>query len=612
MSDPRKRNSAAMTDGPARAPARSQLKSIGFSDEDLARPIVGVAHEWIETMPCNFNHRRMAQRVKEGVRAAGGTPMEINTISVSDGVSMGTEGMRASLVSREVITDSIEVAAIGHSFDALVVIVGCDKTIPAGAMALARLNIPGLALYSGSIAPGKFRGQDITIQEVFEGVGAHAAGKLTADELMEIENAACPGAGACGGQFTANTMATALDFLGISPPGANVVPAMDGGKADTAFEAGRLVMDLLDRNVRPRDIITRESVENAISAVAATGGSTNAVLHLMAIAHEAGVDLELEDFDRIASRVPILADLKPWGNYVATDVFEAGGLSLVARELLKLGLLHGEERYVDGRTMADVAAAAQETPGQQVIYPAENPLKPTGGILILRGNLAPDGCVIKVSGQARNTFTGPARVFDGEEACFQAVIDQDIEAGSFIVIRNEGPAGGPGMREMLAVTGALQGAGYGRLGGADDRRPLLRRLPRFHDRPCRARSLPPRPHRRRPRRRPDHLRRGQTPPGRTSDRRANRGTSGRLAASGPALPEGRHGQIRRPRLLRQPGSRHHRLTPLTVHRGPGCAQPGTLCGRVEPDSRLTHSHPPSAETGSPARVACDLHEGVHC
>ena len=294
MSDPRKRNSAAMTDGPARAPARSQLKSIGFSDEDLARPIVGVAHEWIETMPCNFNHRRMAQRVKEGVRAAGGTPMEINTISVSDGVSMGTEGMRASLVSREVITDSIEVAAIGHSFDALVVIVGCDKTIPAGAMVLARLNIPGLALYSGSIAPGKFRGQDITIQEVFEGVGAHAAGKLTADELMEIENAACPGAGACGGQFTANTMATALDFLGISPPGANVVPAMDGGKADTAFEAGRLVMDLLDRNVRPRDIITRESVENAISAVAATGGSTNAVLHLMAIAHEAGVDLELE------------------------------------------------------------------------------------------------------------------------------------------------------------------------------------------------------------------------------------------------------------------------------------------------------------------------------
>ena len=461
MSDPRKRNSAAMTDGPARAPARSQLKSIGFSDEDLARPIVGVAHQWIETMPCNFNHRRMAQRVKEGIRAAGGTPMEVNTISVSDGVSMGTEGMRASLISREVITDSIEVAAIGHSFDALVVIVGCDKTLPAGAMALARLNIPGLALYSGSIAPGKFRGQDITIQEVFEGVGAHAAGKLSADELMEIENAACPGAGACGGQFTANTMATALDFLGISPPGANVVPAMDGGKADTAFEAGRLVMDLLDRDVRPRDIITRESVENAISAVAATGGSTNAVLHIMAIAHEARVDLELEDFDRIASRVPILADLKPWGNYVATDVFQAGGLSLVARELHKLGLLHGDQRYVDGRTIAEVANAAVETPGQQVIYPADNPLKPTGGILILRGNLAPDGCVIKVSGQERDTFTGPARVFDGEEACFQAVIDQDIEAGSFIVIRNEGPAGGPGMREMLAVTGALQGAGMG-------------------------------------------------------------------------------------------------------------------------------------------------------
>ncbi len=461
MSDPRKRNSAVMTDGPSRAPARSYLKSIGFSDADLARPIVGVAHEWIETMPCNFNHRRLAERVKEGIRACGGTPMELNTISVSDGVSMGTEGMRASLVSREVIADSIEVAAIGHSFDALVVIVGCDKTIPAAAMVLARLDIPGLALYSGSIAPGRFRGRNVTIQDVFEGVGMHAAGKLDDAGLLELENAACPGAGACGGQFTANTMATALEFLGISPSGANAVPATDGSKHDTAFEAGRIVMDLLERNVRPRDIITRQAVENAIAAVAATGGSTNAVLHLMAIANEAGVPLELEDFDRIASSVPILADLKPWGRFVATDVYAAGGLSLIARELLKGGHLHGGVRYVDGRTLAEAAQAAVETPGQQVVAPIERPLKPSGGLLILRGNLAPDGCVIKVSGQERTTFTGPARVFESEEDCFQAVTTRGIDPGSFIVIRNEGPAGGPGMREMLAVTGALQGVGLG-------------------------------------------------------------------------------------------------------------------------------------------------------
>ena len=461
MSDPRKRNSAAMTDGPSRAPARSYLKSIGFSDDDLARPIVGVAHEWIETMPCNFNHRRLAQRVKEGVRASGGTPMEVNTISVSDGVSMGTEGMRASLISREVVADSIELASVGHSFDALVVIVGCDKTIPAGAMVLARLNIPGLVLYSGSIEPGKFRGRDVTIQDVFEGVGAHAAGKLSAEDLMELENVACPGSGACGGQFTANTMATALEFLGISPPGSNMVPATDSGKNDTAFDAGRLVMDLLENGTCPRDIITRKSIENAIAAVVATGGSTNGVLHLLAIASEAGVDLELEDFDRISMRVPILADLKPWGNFVATDVFKAGGLGLVARELLKGDLLHGDVRYVDGRRLSDIAAAAQETPGQQVIASIEHPLKDTGGLLVLRGNLAPDGCVIKVSGQKRDVFSGPARVFDGEEACFEAVSAQDVAPGSFVVIRNEGPAGGPGMREMLAVTAALQGSGLG-------------------------------------------------------------------------------------------------------------------------------------------------------
>ncbi len=461
MPDPRKRISAAMTDGPSRAPARSYLKSIGFTDDDLARPIVGVAHEWIETMPCNFNHRRLAQRVKEGIRASGGTPMEVNTISVSDGVSMGTEGMRASLISREVMADSIELASVGHSFDALVVIVGCDKTIPAGAMVLARLNIPGLVLYSGSIAPGRFRDQDVTIQDVFEGVGAHAAGTLSAADLMELENVACPGAGACGGQFTANTMATALEFLGISPPGSNMVPATDSGKNDTAFGAGQLVMDLLEKGTCPRDIITRKSIENAIAAVVATGGSTNGVLHLLAIASEAGIDLELEDFDRISSRVPILADLKPWGNFVATDVFKAGGLGLVARELLKGDLLHGDVRYVDGRTLSDIAADVEETLGQQVIASIEHPIKDTGGLLVLRGNLAPEGCVIKVSGQKRDVFSGPARVFDGEEACFDAVSGQDIEAGSFVVIRNEGPAGGPGMREMLAVTAALQGSGLG-------------------------------------------------------------------------------------------------------------------------------------------------------
>ena len=461
MSDPRKRVSAAMTDGPSRAPARSYLKSIGFTDDDLARPIVGVAHQWIETMPCNFNHRRLAQRVKEGIRASGGTPMEVNTISVSDGVSMGTEGMRASLISREVIADSIELASVGHSFDALVVIVGCDKTIPAGAMVLARLNIPGLVLYSGSIAPGRFRDQDVTIQDVFEGVGAHAAGTLSAADLMDLENVACPGAGACGGQFTANTMATALEFLGISPPGSNMVPATDSGKNDTAFDAGQLVMDLLDKGICPRDIITRKSIENAIAAVVATGGSTNGVLHLLAIASEAGIDLELEEFDRISSRVPILADLKPWGKFVATDVFKAGGLGLIARELLKGNLLDGDVRYVDGRRLSDIAEDVEETPGQQVIASIDQPIKETGGLLILRGNLAPEGCVIKVSGQNRDVFSGPARVFDDEESCFDAVGSQDIEGGSFVVIRNEGPAGGPGMREMLAVTAALQGSGLG-------------------------------------------------------------------------------------------------------------------------------------------------------
>lgn len=455
-------NSAAMIDGPARAPARSYLKSIGFSDDDLRRPVIGVAHQWIETMPCNFNHREMAKCVKDGVRAAGGMPIEINTISVSDGVAMGTEGMRASLVSREVIADSIELAARGHNVDALVVLVGCDKTIPAGAMVLARLNLPGLALYTGSIAPGVHDGRDITIQDVFEGVGAHAAGRIDAAELLALEKAACPGAGACGGQFTANTMATALEFLGISPAGSNAVPATVDEKPKVAFAAGELVVDLLRRNVRPRDVITRASVENAITSVAATGGSTNAVLHLMAIAHEAGVPLELEDFDRLSARTPIITDLKPTGRFVASDVYQAGGLAVVASELASRDLLNGDARNVDGRTVTEVAAAAVRSDGSEdVITAIDKPVKASGGIAILRGNLAPDGCVAKVSGQEETPFSGPARVFDGESACYAALEAGDIEPGDFVVIRYEGPVGGPGMREMLQVTGALQGAGLG-------------------------------------------------------------------------------------------------------------------------------------------------------
>lgn len=455
-------NSAAMTHGPARAPARSMLKAIGFTDEDLRRPIIGVAHQWIETMPCNFNHREMAKHVKAGVRAAGGTPVEINTISVSDGVAMGTEGMRASLVSREVIADSIELAARGHCVDALVVLVGCDKTIPAGAMVLARLNLPGLAFYTGSIAPGVHRGRDVTIQDVFEGVGTHAAGRIDDAELLAIEDAACPGAGACGGQFTANTMATALEFLGISPAGANAVPATNDAKAQAAVAAGELAVDLLRRDMRPRDVITRASMENAIASLAATGGSTNAVLHLMAIAHEAGVDLELEDFDRIAERTPIITDLKPTGRFVASDVYAAGGLAVIAAELASRDLLHADARNVDGRTVAEIAAAAERSDAAgDVITSIDTPVKASGGIAILRGNLAPDGCVAKVSGQEQTPFSGPARVFDGEAACYAALEAGEIAPGDFVVIRYEGPVGGPGMREMLQVTGALQGAGLG-------------------------------------------------------------------------------------------------------------------------------------------------------
>jgi dihydroxy-acid dehydratase len=460
-SDPAKRRSASLTDGPERAPARAMLKGVGFSDDDLARPLVGVATTWIETMPCNLNQRELAQRVKAGVRAAGGTPVEFNTVSVSDGVSMGTEGMRASLVSREVIADSIELVARGHLLDGLVCLVGCDKTIPAAVMALARLDLPGLVLYNGSIAPGRFRGRDVTIQDVFEAVGAHAVGSMSDEELHELEGVACPGAGACGGQFTANTMSTALEFLGISPAGLNGIPALDPAKGDAAEEAGRLVMDVLRRDLRPSQVITREALENAIASIAATGGSTNGVLHLLAIARELGIPLSLDDFDRIAARTPVVASLKPGGRFVATDVHEAGGVALVARELAKRELVHAAAPNVDGRSLGQIAAAVKERPGQEVVVPIETPLKATGGLAILYGNLAPEGCVVKLAGHERLLHRGPARVFESEEACFEAVEARRIQAGDVVVIRYEGPAGGPGMREMLHVTAAIVGEGLG-------------------------------------------------------------------------------------------------------------------------------------------------------
>jgi dihydroxy-acid dehydratase len=460
-SDPAKRHSAALTDGPDRAAARAMLKGIGFTDDDLARPLVGVSTTWIETMPCNFNQRELAQRVKAGIRAAGGTPMEFNTVSVSDGVSMGTEGMRASLVSREVIADSIELVVRGHLMDGVVCLVGCDKTIPAAAMALCRLDVPGLVLYNGTIAPGTFRGRDITIQEVFEAVGAYAAEKIDAEELHEIESAACPGAGACGGQFTANTMSTALEFLGLSPGGMNGIPALNRGKGDAAEEAGRLVMRLVRDDVRPSQIVTREALENAAASVAATGGSTNGVLHILAIARELGIPFSIDDFARIAARTPIVASMKPGGRYVATDIFDAGGVGLVARELAKQDLIHASAMTVDGRTLGQIAEQTVEAPGQPVVVPIERPIKPTGGLAVLRGNLSPDGCVVKLAGHERLRHRGPARVFDSEEECFAAVKQRAIQAGDVVVIRYEGPAGGPGMREMLHVTAAIVGEGLG-------------------------------------------------------------------------------------------------------------------------------------------------------
>jgi dihydroxy-acid dehydratase len=459
--DPRA-HSRILLDGPDRAAARSMLKAIGFTEEDLSRPIIGVGTSWIETMPCNYNQRELAEQVKAGIRAAGGTPMEFNTIAVSDGVSMGTEGMKASLVSREVIADSIELVARGHLFDGLVCIVGCDKTIPAAAMALARLDLPGLVLYSGTIYPGVLRGKrDATVVTVFEAIGAYRAGKMTLEELREIEDAACPGPGACGGQFTANTMSTALEFLGISPGGLNGIPATDPAKEVAARRCGELVMDLVRSGTTPRGVMTRAALENAIASVAATGGSTNAVLHLLAIAHELDIDLEIDDFDRISARTPIVASMTPGGRYTAVDIHEAGGVALVARELLRGGLLDGATRNVDGRTLAQIADAAVETPGQAVVASLEAPFKPHGGLVILHGSLAPEGCVIKVAGHERRSHRGPARVFDSEAACYEAVRAQRIGPGDVVVIRYEGPVGGPGMQEMLSVTAALVGEGLG-------------------------------------------------------------------------------------------------------------------------------------------------------
>jgi dihydroxy-acid dehydratase len=453
--------SRAILEGPARAPARAYLKGIGFDDEALSRPIVGVANTWTETMPCNFHLRRLADRVKEGVRAAGGTPMEFNTVAISDGITMGTQGMKTSLVSREVIADSIELVARGHMFDGVIALSGCDKTIPGCVMALARLDLPSLMLYGGSIAPGRFRGRDVTIQDVFEAVGAHAAGDMGDDELAELESVASPGAGACGGQYTANTMATAFEMLGISAMGTSMVPAEDGKKGQVAEDCGRLVVKLIADDVRASSIITSDAIENAIACVAATGGSTNAVLHLLALANEAGVELTIDDFDRVSERTPLLADLKPSGRFVAVDLYRAGGVRLVGKRLLDAGLLNADAPTVTGRTIGEEVSDAREEPGQEVIRPLDDPISATGGLAILRGNLAPDGCVVKLSGKGRLHQEGPARVFESEEDAFAAVQRKGIEPGDVLVIRNEGPSGGPGMREMLGVTAALVGEGLG-------------------------------------------------------------------------------------------------------------------------------------------------------
>ena len=456
-----KHQSHIITNGRDRAPARSMLKSIGFTDDELARPIIGVAHMWIETMPCNFNHRELAAQVKAGIREAGATPMEFNTISISDGVTMGTEGMKASLVSRDLIADSIELVGRGYLFDAVIAIVGCDKTIPGAAMALIRLDVPGLILYGGSISPGNFKGRDVTVQDVFEAVGANAAGKLSDADLLEIENVACPGAGACGGQYTANTMAMIMEFIGLSVMGTGSVSAVDPRKEKTAFESGKAIVDLLNRGVRPSDILTRKSFENAIAGVAATGGSTNAVLHILAMAREAGIPLDIDEFNPICYRTPLITDLKPGGKYTAVDLGRAGGIGLVAKRLIEGGYLDGSQQTVSGQTLAEEAVKAVETPGQDVVYSTDKPVKAHGGLVILKGNLAPEGSVVKISGFERKQHRGPARIFNREEDAMAAVTGHQIQPGDVIVIRYEGPKGGPGMREMLGVTAAIVGEGLG-------------------------------------------------------------------------------------------------------------------------------------------------------
>jgi dihydroxy-acid dehydratase len=454
-----KLQSYTITQGRDRAPARAMLKAIGFTDEDLKKPIIGVANTWIETMPCNYNLRELAEHVKAGIRAAGGTPMEYNTIAISDGVTMGTEGMKASLVSRDLIADSIELVARGHMFDGIVALVACDKTIPGAAMALLRLNIPGVVLYGGSIMPGHYKGRDLTVLDVFEAVGANAAGKMSDEDFLAIENLACPGAGACGGQYTANTMATVMEMIGLSPMNTASVPQVDPRKHQVAFRCGQVILDAVKAGRRARDIATRQAFENAIASVAATGGSTNAVLHLLAMARDAGVDLKIDDFQAISARTPLLVDLKPGGRFVAVDVDKAGGWPVVAKRLVDGGYVHNDAMTVTGRTFAQEAADAQETPGQEVIRPLSNPLKATGGLVILRGSLAPEGCVIKVAGTDRKEHRGPARVFEREEDAMHAVTSGQIKKGDVVVVRYEGPRGGPGMREMLGVTGAIVGAG---------------------------------------------------------------------------------------------------------------------------------------------------------
>ena len=461
MSNQLKPRSYAITDGPDRAAARTMLMfgDGGLSPEDLDKPIIGVANTWIEIGPCNFHLRRLAAKVKEGIRAAGGTPLEFNTVSISDGITMGTEGMKTSLISREVVADSIELVSLGNMFDAVVALCGCDKTVPGTVMALARLDIPSLTLYGGSIMPGHFQGRDVTIQDVFEAVGQHAEGTITVEELDDLISKGCPGPGACGGQFTANTMATAVEILGIAPMGSGSVPAAVDEKDQVAYEAGQLVMDMLAADRRPSQIITRKSLENAITSVAATGGSTNGVLHLLAIAHEAQIPLTLEDFHAISQRTPVLADLKPGGQFVATDLYRAGGIPLLAKRLAEAGLLHTDELTVTGKTVGDEASQATETENQKVVLPVDKPLKPTGGFAILRGNLAPDGCVIKLAGQAKTLHRGPVRIFEREEDTFAAIKGGKIKPGDVVAIRYEGPTGGPGMREMLGVTAAIVGAG---------------------------------------------------------------------------------------------------------------------------------------------------------